>query len=107
MELLDTGLVQPSKAPYGAPVLFLKKQGGSLRMCVDYKALNKITTKNMYSIPLAAELFYRLSKVEYFTKLYLRFGCKQVRVAKGGQGQDYMCDAVWKPRVLNHALRID
>ena len=97
----------PPKHHMGAPVLFLKKQGGSLRMCVDYKALNKITIKNKYSIPLAAELFDRLSKIEYFTKLDLRFGCKQVRVAKGGQGQDYMCDAVWKLRVLNHALRID
>ena len=45
-ELLDAGLVQPSKAPYGAPVLFQKKQDGTLRMCVDYRALNKVTIKN-------------------------------------------------------------
>ena len=63
-ELLDAGLVQPSKAPYGAPMLFQKKQDGSLRMCVDYQALNKVTIKNKYPIPLVVELFDRLSKVE-------------------------------------------
>ena len=71
-ELLDAGLVQPSKAPYGAPVLFQKKQNGTLQMCVDYWALNKVTIKNKYLIPLVAELFDRLSKAEYFTKLDLR-----------------------------------
>ena len=54
-ELLDAGLVQPSKAPYGAPVLFQKKQDGTLRMCVDYRALNKVTIKNKYLIPLVTE----------------------------------------------------
>ena len=42
-ELLDAGLIQPSKAPYGAPVLFQKKQDGTMRMCVDYRALKKAT----------------------------------------------------------------
>ena len=70
-KLQDAGLVQPSKAPYGAPMLFQKKQDSSLRMCVDYRALNKVTIKNKYSIPLAAELFDQLNKAEYFTKLDL------------------------------------
>ena len=61
-ELLDAGLVQPSEASYGAPVLFQKKQDGTLRMCVDYGALNKVTIENKYPIPLAAELFDRLSQ---------------------------------------------
>ena len=56
-KLLDTSLVQPFKAPYRAPVLFQKKQDDSLRMCVDYRALNKVTFKNKYPIPLAVELF--------------------------------------------------
>lgn len=47
-ELLEAGLVQPSKAPFGSPVLFQKKQDGSLRMCVDYRALNKVTIKKKY-----------------------------------------------------------
>ena len=67
-ELLDAGLIQPSGAPYGAPVLFQKKHDDSLCMCVDYRALNKVTIKNKYPIPLATELFDRLSKASYFTK---------------------------------------
>ncbi|RVW19037.1 Retrovirus-related Pol polyprotein from transposon 17.6 [Vitis vinifera] len=85
-ELLDAGLIQPSRAPYGAPVLFQKKQDGSLRMCVDYRALNKVTIKNKYPIPLAVELFDRLSKASYFTKLDLRSGYWQVRIAVGDEG---------------------
>ena len=86
-EFLDAGLVQPSKAPYEAPVLFQKKQDGTLRMCVDYRALNKVTIKNKYLIPLAAELFDGLSKAEYLTKLDLRLGYWQVRVAEGDEAK--------------------
>ena len=73
-ELLDACLIQSSRAPYGTLVLFQKKHDGYLRMCVDYKALNKVTIKNKYPIPLVVELFDRLSKVSYFTKLDLRLG---------------------------------
>ncbi|XP_015084245.1 uncharacterized protein LOC107027655 [Solanum pennellii] len=51
-DLLDDGLIQPSKAPYGAPVLFQKKQDGTMRICVDYRVLNKATLKNKYPVPL-------------------------------------------------------
>ena len=87
IELLDAGMIQPSKAPYGAPVLFQKKRDGSLQMCIDYRALNKVTIKNKYPIPLAAEFFDRLSKAEYFTKLDLRSGYWQVRVAEGDEAK--------------------
>ena len=60
MKLLDAGLIQPSKAPYGAPILFQKKQDGSMRMYVNYRALNKVTIKNKYLVPLVADLFDRL-----------------------------------------------
>ncbi|RVW96773.1 Retrovirus-related Pol polyprotein from transposon 17.6 [Vitis vinifera] len=86
-ELLDAGLIQPSKAPYGTPVLFQKKQDGSLHMCVDYRALNKVAIKNKYPIPLATELFDRLSKTSYFTKLDLRSGYWQVRIAAEDEGK--------------------
>ena len=76
-----------SKALYKAPVLFQKKQDGSLRMCVDYRVLNKVTIKNKYPIPLAAELFNRLSKAKYFTKLDLRSGYWQVRLAEGDEAK--------------------
>ena len=86
-ELLDTGLIQPSRAPYDAPVLFQKKHDGSLPICVDYRALNKVTIKNKYLIPLAAELFDRLSKATYFTKLDLRLGYWQVWIATRDEGK--------------------
>jgi len=86
-DLLDAGLIQPSKAPYGTPILFQKKQDGSLRMCVNYRALNKVTIKNKYPIPLIAELFDRLARTTYFTKLDLLAGYWQVRIAEEDEGK--------------------
>ncbi|KAL0328234.1 UNVERIFIED_CONTAM: Transposon Ty3-G Gag-Pol polyprotein [Sesamum calycinum] len=83
--LLETGLVQPSKAPYGSPVLFQRKQDGSMRMCVDYRALNKVTIKNKYPIPNAIDLFDKLTKVKYYIKIDLRSGYWQVRVARSDE----------------------
>ena len=56
-------------------------------MCVDYHALNKVTIKNKYPIPLVVNLFDRLTKVEYFTKLDLQSGYQQVRIAKGDESK--------------------
>lgn len=86
-DLLESGFLRPSKAPYGAPVLFQKKQDGSMRMCVDYRALNKVTIKNKYPIPNVADLFDRLSRAKYFTKLDLRAGYWQVRIAAGDEAK--------------------
>ena len=82
-ELLDVGFIQPSKAPYGASVLFQKKHDGSLQMCIDYRALNKVTVKKKYPIPLIADLFDQLGRARYFTKLDLRSRYYQVRIAEG------------------------
>ena len=82
-EMLDTGIIVPSKSPYGSPVLFQKKHDGSLQLCVDYRALNKITVKNKYPIPLMADLFDRLGGATVFTKIDLRTGYWQVRIADG------------------------
>ena len=79
-ELLESGKIQPSKAPFGAPVLFHEKTDGSLRLCVDYRGLNKVTIKNKYPVPLIADLFDRLSRARYFTKLDLRSSYWQVRI---------------------------
>ena len=68
-------------------MLFQKKQDGSLRMCIDYRVLNKATIKNKYPIPLAAELFDRLSKATYFTKLDFRSGSWQVLIVEGDEGK--------------------
>ncbi|GKC18771.1 hypothetical protein Tco_1020921, partial [Tanacetum coccineum] len=50
-ELLSKGLIRPSSSPWGAPVLFVKKKDGSIRMCIDYRELNKLTIKNRYPLP--------------------------------------------------------
>ena len=69
---MDNGFIRPNKSPYGAPVLFVKKKDGSLRMCIDYRALNKITVKNKYPLPRIDELLDRLIKVAVFSKITLR-----------------------------------
>lgn len=68
-----------------APVLFQKKKDGSLRMCIDYRALNKVTIKNKYPIPLIADLFDQLGNALYLSKLDLRSGYYQVRIAAGDE----------------------
>ncbi|WMV54923.1 hypothetical protein MTR67_048308 [Solanum verrucosum] len=50
-ELLDKGFIRPSVSPWGAPVLFVKKKDGSMRMCIDYRQLNKVTIMNKYPLP--------------------------------------------------------
>jgi hypothetical protein len=55
-ELLAKWLIEPSQSPYGAPILFVKKKDGSMRMCIDYRALNKITVRNSYPWPLISDL---------------------------------------------------
>ena len=79
-ELLAQGHIRPSTSPYGSPVLFVKKKEGTLRMCVDYRALNKITIKNKYPLPRIDELLDRLVNAKYFSKIDLRSGYHQVRV---------------------------
>jgi hypothetical protein len=82
-ELLAKGYIKPSKSPYGAPVLFVHKKDGTLRMCVDYRALNKATMKNRYPLPRIHDLFYQLSKAKVFSKIDLCSGYHQIRIAKG------------------------
>ena len=56
-ELLDKGFVRPSVSPWGAPILFVKKKDGTLRMCIDYRHINKVTVKNKYPLPRIEDLF--------------------------------------------------
>ena len=57
LELLEKGFILPSVSPWGAPVLFVKKKDGKLRLCVDYRHLNKMTVKNKYPLPRIDDLF--------------------------------------------------
>jgi hypothetical protein len=68
-EALATGRIRQSKSPLGAPVFFIKKKDGKLRFVQDYRALNAITRKNRYPLPLINDLIHRLKGMCYFTKL--------------------------------------
>ena len=79
-QLLKDGKIQPSTSPYGAPVLFVKKKNGKLRMCIDYRALNSQTIQNRYALPRIDELFDRLHGAKVFTKLDLTSGYYQIAI---------------------------
>ena len=79
-ELLEQGLIEPSTSPYGAPVLLVPKPDGSWRMCVDYRALNKITTKNAYPLPRVDDLIDKLTGAKFFSSLDLLSGYNQLRL---------------------------
>ncbi|GJS84964.1 reverse transcriptase domain-containing protein [Tanacetum coccineum] len=79
-ELQEKGFIRPSHSPWGAPVLFVKKKDGSMRMCIDYRELNKLTIKNRYPLPRIDDLFDQLQGACCFSKLDLRSGYYQLRV---------------------------
>jgi hypothetical protein len=72
IEELAKGYIKLSKSPYGALVFFVNKKDGTLRMCVDYKALNKATVKTWYPLPQIDDLFNRLLRVKVFSRIDLR-----------------------------------
>jgi len=84
-ENLSKGFIRASQSPAGAPILFVKKKDGKLRLCVDYRALNSITIKNRYPLPLIPEALDRLRSARIFTKLDLRGAYNLVRVKEGDE----------------------
>jgi len=84
-ENLRTGRIQPSKSPMAAPVFFIKKKDGSLWLVQDYRALNAVTVKNRYPLPLISELVSQLCGARYFTKLDVCWGFNNVRIKPGDE----------------------
>uniref|UniRef100_A0A8C5QSG8 Gypsy retrotransposon integrase-like protein 1 n=1 Tax=Leptobrachium leishanense TaxID=445787 RepID=A0A8C5QSG8_9ANUR len=82
---LEKGFIRPSTSPAGAPIFFVGKKDGGLRPCVDYRAMNAITIKNKYPLPLISELMDRLRSANIFTKLDLRGAYNLIRVKSGDE----------------------
>ena len=81
-ELLSKGFVKTSTSPWGAPVLFVKKKDGSLRLCIDYRQLNQVTIRNQYPLPRIDDLFDQLQGAKVFSKTDLRSGYHQLKVRR-------------------------
>ncbi|KAJ9528788.1 hypothetical protein QJQ45_000017 [Haematococcus lacustris] len=79
-DLLAKGLIEPSSSPYAAPVLFVQKKSGELRMCIDYRQLNKITIRDQYPLPRIDDLFDQLAGKTVFSSLDLQAGYHQIRI---------------------------
>ncbi|KAH0641913.1 hypothetical protein KY290_033526 [Solanum tuberosum] len=79
-ELLDKGVIHPSASPWGAPVLFVKKKKGSMRMCIDYRQLNRVTIRNKYPLPRVDDLYDQFHGASVFSKINLRSGYHQLKI---------------------------
>ncbi|KAH0358992.1 hypothetical protein KCU65_g10159, partial [Aureobasidium melanogenum] len=82
---LDSGFIRASRSPAASPVLFVKKPGGGLRFCVDYRGLNAITVKNRYPLPLITETLARLSRAKKYTKLDIISAFNRLRIKEGDE----------------------
>jgi hypothetical protein len=79
-ELMKKGYIRPSMSPWGAPVLFVRKKDGTLKLCIDFIQLNKVTIKNKYPLPGIDDLFDQLKNAKIFSNIDLRSRYHQVRI---------------------------
>ena len=77
--------IRPTRSPYGAPILFVKKKGGTLYLCVDFCGLNKLTQKDQYQIPLTSDFLESPKNAHIYTKIDLRHIYHLVRIAEGDE----------------------
>ena len=104
-ELLENQFIRPSVSPWGAPELLVKKKDDNMRLCVDYRQLNKVMIKNRYPLPRIDDLMYLLVGAEVFSKIDLRSGYHQIQVKAEDITKtafqiryghyEYFCDAIW------------
>jgi len=84
-EMLKQGKIVHSQSPAGAPILFVPKPDGRLRLCVDYRQLNKLTILNKYPLPLMSELRDRVAGAKIFSKIDLKDGYHLIRIRAGDE----------------------
>jgi hypothetical protein len=95
-QLLEKGFIHPSSSPWGAPLIFVPKKDGTQRLCMDYRALNEVTTKNKYPLPRIDDLFDQLRGACVFSKIDLRSGYHQLKI--------WECDIPKTAFVLRYGL---
>jgi hypothetical protein len=79
-EMLTNNVIRPSRSSWSSPVVLVKKKDGTTRFCVDYRALNNITKKDVYPLPRIEDMLDRLKGMKYFSSLDLASGYWQVEV---------------------------
>jgi len=101
-ENLCTGRIRPSKSSIAAPMFFIKKKDGSLCLVQDYRALNAVTVKNRYLLPLISKLVSQLRGAQYFTKLDVRWGFNNVRIKPRDEWKAAFCTnhGLFEPLVM-------
>ena len=101
-EHVTKGYLVPSKSPMASPVFFIKKKDGKLRLVQDYRRLNKITIKNWYPLPLAADIINWLTKAQYFTKFDVRWGYRNICIREGDEWKGAIVTnrGLFEPRVM-------
>ncbi|XP_048618520.1 uncharacterized protein LOC106412512 [Brassica napus] len=82
-DLMEKGFIRPSSSPWGAPVLFVKKKDGSMRLCIDYRGIKNITIKDKYPLPRIHELLDQLRGASWFSKIDLASGYHQIPISEG------------------------
>jgi hypothetical protein len=100
-ELLNKGYICPSVSPWGALMFFVNKKDGTLRLCIDFRQLNKVTIKNKYPLPMIGDLFDQLKGARIFSKIDLRSGYHQVRIK-----EEYIIKTVFRTRYENYEFAV-
>ena len=102
---LEAGQIEPARSPFGAGVLFANNKDGTQRLCIDYRALNKITQKDKYPLPRIDELLDNMAGSRYFTKLDLQQGYHQIRIKPPVSSTPYgFPNEVWKFSISRNAV---
>src|SRR5258708_32813608 len=78
-----SGFIHPSKSPWGSPILFVKKKDGSLHLCMDFCAINRVTEKDCYPLPLISDLLTSPAPTRIYSKIDLKHAYHLVRIAEG------------------------
>jgi len=84
---ITNGFIQRSRSPVAAPMLFATKNDGELRLCVDYRALNKVTVNNWYHLPIISEMLDRVCEARMFMRVDLRGGYNLIQIKEGDENK--------------------